>query len=140
MCAMIAQRGALRTFARIPATDEAVRLFTEAGFRPFATETTYQGTLRPLVAMAALPLTLPQRRACRATPGTSSRSTARSRRPWCGTPRAGACENGRKRSIWPRRWRGAGSKCAKSYPGSRAICSCGCAGRRFPGAISNSST
>lgn len=49
ICVVIAQRGALRTFARVPSHDASLQLFIEQGFRPFATETTYRGTLRSLL-------------------------------------------------------------------------------------------
>jgi hypothetical protein len=110
MCAMIAQRGALRTFARIPATDEAVRLFTESGFRPFATETIYQGTLRPLVEMAALPLVLPRPRLprddwdvfslyCAVTPALVRHAESRSLREWTEAPHPAAALTRRWRQV-----------------------------------------
>lgn len=55
-CALIAQRGALRAFARASSEDR-VALLAEHGFRAYATEQTLAGALLPLVERAHSPAT-----------------------------------------------------------------------------------
>ena len=50
-----AQRGALRTFARLPEGSERMPLLIELGFRPFATELTLRGVPRQLIDAVPLP-------------------------------------------------------------------------------------
>ena len=46
-----AQSGALRTFARVPSDSPNLALLSDSGFRPYASEIVYRGTLRPLAAL-----------------------------------------------------------------------------------------
>jgi hypothetical protein len=47
-----AQSGALRTFARVVQEGPALEVLAERGFRPYASEITYRGVLRPLTSAA----------------------------------------------------------------------------------------
>jgi hypothetical protein len=50
-----AQRGALRTFARLPSDSDHLAALAECGYRQYATELAHRGTLRALVATAPEP-------------------------------------------------------------------------------------
>jgi hypothetical protein len=50
-----AQRGALRTFVRLPSDNERLALLSDSGFRQYATELTHRGVLRASVMSAPVP-------------------------------------------------------------------------------------
>ncbi len=50
-----AQRGALRTFARVPSDSTNVALLADSGFRPYASDLVFHGTLRQLATSSAEP-------------------------------------------------------------------------------------
>jgi hypothetical protein len=54
-CGATAQRGALRTFVRVPSDSEHLTMLAENGFRQYATELTHQGTLSATATSAPEP-------------------------------------------------------------------------------------
>ncbi len=52
ICAATAQRGALRTFARIPAESQQIGLLGDCAFRQYAIEITHRGALSTLIGRA----------------------------------------------------------------------------------------
>ena len=88
-----AQSGALRTFARVPADSPNVTLLAESGFRSYAGELIYHGTLRALVTSpAAAPVDVRLRRPadawdvfslyCAVTPALIRHAEGRSLKEW----------------------------------------------------------
>ena len=99
ICAVAAQSGALRTFARAPAEDgDRLSLLTRHAFRPYATEITHYGSLWPLVQAAPDPgpdvrMRLPRdgwdvfSLYCALTPAMVRHAESRSLREWTPPPR-----------------------------------------------------
>ena len=100
ICAVAAQSGALRTFARAPAEDgDRLSLLTRHSFRPYATEITHVGSLWPLVQAAPDPgpdvrMRLPRdgwdvfSLYCALTPAMVRHAESRSLREWTLPPTA----------------------------------------------------
>ena len=110
ICAVAAQSGALRTFARAPAEDgDRLALLIRHSFRPYATEITHHGVLWPLVQAATEPgpdvrMRLPRdgwdvfSLYCALTPAMVRHAESRSLREW--TP-PGQSRLSMQRPQWP---------------------------------------
>lgn len=98
MCVATAQRGALRTFVRLPLESGCLDMVAGRGFRPFATEIAWCGTLAALIDAAPEPAVDVRQRAsrdawdifslyCAITPALVRHAEGRSLREWASSAR-----------------------------------------------------